>query len=162
MEGKRPLVGFYGDDFTGSSENLAQFHRNGLRTRLYLRVPSQEALAEAACDLDVVGFAGTARALDNSQITAEVFPAFKALQSLGCTFLQYKICSTFDSAPQVGNFGFAAEQLAGEEANTTWLSWLQRPTSAVTRRLATTMRSSAPRSCDWIGIRACRTIRVLP
>ncbi|WP_085028687.1 four-carbon acid sugar kinase family protein [Ensifer aridi] len=112
MEGKRPLVGFYGDDFTGSSENLAQFHRNGLRTRLYLRVPSQEALAEAACDLDVVGFAGTARALDKSQITAEVFPAFKALQSLGCTFLQYKICSTFDSAPQVGNFGFAAEQLA--------------------------------------------------
>ncbi|PDT50100.1 Hrp-dependent type III effector protein [Sinorhizobium fredii] len=113
MEAKKPLVGFYGDDFTGSSENLAQFHRNGLKTRLFLKVPSQESLLKAARDLDVVGFAGTARALDNSQIAAEIAPAFEALRALGCTFLQYKICSTFDSAPQVGNFGFAAEQIAG-------------------------------------------------
>lgn len=112
MQAKRPLVGFYGDDFTGSSENLAQFHRNGLRTRLYLKMPSLGALREAAADLDVVGFAGTARALSNTQIAEEVSPAYEALRALGCTFLQYKICSTFDSAPQVGNFGFVAESIA--------------------------------------------------
>lgn len=39
MSSTTPLVGFYGDDFTGSSENLAQFHRNGLKTRLFLKVP---------------------------------------------------------------------------------------------------------------------------
>ncbi|WP_429819289.1 four-carbon acid sugar kinase family protein [Ensifer sp. B1-9] len=112
MRTKRPLVGFYGDDFTGSSENLAQFHRNGLRARLYLKMPSTEVLHEVAAHLDVVGFAGTARALNNAEIAEEVRPAFEALQDLGCTFLQYKICSTFDSAPQVGNFGYVAETIA--------------------------------------------------
>ncbi|WP_114836189.1 four-carbon acid sugar kinase family protein (plasmid) [Agrobacterium tumefaciens] len=110
MNMRKPLVGFYGDDFTGSSENLAQFHRNGLRTRLYLRVPEIEVLKTAAETLDVVGFAGTARALDPVAMRAEVEPAFNALKALGCNFLQFKICSTFDSAPAIGNFGLAAEQ----------------------------------------------------
>lgn len=109
---KGPQVGFYGDDFTGSSENLAQFHRNGLKTRLFLKVPPIENLKDATRDLDVVGFAGTARALDNSRIIDEVTPAFRALSALGCTFLQYKICSTFDSAPDVGNFAYVAERIA--------------------------------------------------
>ncbi|KQX43182.1 MULTISPECIES: four-carbon acid sugar kinase family protein [Ensifer] len=112
MHAKRPLVGFYGDDFTGSSENLAQFHRSGLRARLYLKMPPIDALREAAAHLDVVGFAGTARALNNTQIAEEVSPAYEALRALGCTFLQYKICSTFDSAAQVGNFGYVAETIA--------------------------------------------------
>ena len=72
MSMKKPLVGFYGDDFTGSSENLAQFHRNGLRTRLYLKVPELETLQKAAETLHVVGFAGTARALDPVAMRAEV------------------------------------------------------------------------------------------
>lgn len=111
MSSTTPLVGFYGDDFTGSSENLAQFHRNGLKTRLFLKVPPIDVLTVAAKDLDVVGFAGTARALDNSQIMPEVAPALQALRALGCTFVQYKICSTFDSAPDVGNFAYVAEQM---------------------------------------------------
>lgn len=114
MTAPPPLVGFYGDDFTGSSENLAQFHRSGLKTRLFLKVPPLDVLREAARDLDVVGFAGTARALDNSQIIQEVTPAFDRLRALGCTFLQYKICSTFDSAPDVGNFAYVAEQIVGQ------------------------------------------------
>ena len=44
----RPLVGFYGDDFTGSSENLAQFHRHGLKARLYIKIPAPQAFAAAA------------------------------------------------------------------------------------------------------------------
>lgn len=114
MKNKRPLIGFYGDDFTGSSENLAQFHRSGLKARLFLKIPSNEVLAEAASELDMIGFAGTARALDRERIGLEVDPAFKALREAGCSFLQYKICSTFDSAPEVGNFGFVAEKLKNE------------------------------------------------
>lgn len=110
MSERKPFVGFYGDDFTGSSENLAQFHRSGLKTRLYLRVPPQGELRLAAQNLDVVGFAGTARALDPVAMQQEIEPAFEALRSLGCNFLQFKICSTFDSAPLIGNFGLAAEQ----------------------------------------------------
>ncbi|MFB2561559.1 four-carbon acid sugar kinase family protein [Rhizobium sp. IMFF44] len=116
MSMKKPLVGFYGDDFTGSSENLAQFHRNGLRTRLYLKVPELETLQKAAETLHVVGFAGTARALDPFAMRAEVEPAFRALKALGCNFLQFKICSTFDSAPAIGNFGLAAEQFTAGQA----------------------------------------------
>lgn len=111
MTAARPLVGFYGDDFTGSSENLAQFHRSGLRTRLYLKVPPIAELREAAGQLDVIGFAGTARAMNCEQMAAEIQPAFDALKALGCRILQYKICSTFDSAPETGNFGFAAEMI---------------------------------------------------
>ncbi|WP_075293063.1 four-carbon acid sugar kinase family protein [Pararhizobium arenae] len=111
MQTVGPVVGFYGDDFTGSSENLAQFHRSGLKTRLFLKMPSADELKKATRGLDVVGFAGTARALSNRDIVAEVSPAFEALRSLGCRFLQYKICSTFDSAPDVGNFGYVAEHM---------------------------------------------------
>jgi len=108
---QRPIIGFYGDDFTGSSENLAQFHRHGLRTRLYLKVPPFKTLVQAAEALDVVGFAGTARAMSREQMLHEIEPAFAALKALGCRIVQYKICSTFDSAPNIGNFGFAAETL---------------------------------------------------
>ena len=114
MQTVGPLVGFYGDDFTGSSENLAQYHRSGLKTRLFLKVPSADELKEATSGLDVVGFAGTARALSNREIMGEVTPAFDALRELGCRFLQYKICSTFDSAPDVGNFGYVAERVMRE------------------------------------------------
>ncbi len=114
MSAARPLVGFYGDDFTGSSENLAQFHRNGLRTRLYLKVPPLDALFRAAETLDVIGIAGTARAMSREEMMAEIEPAFEALKALGCQIHQYKICSTFDSAPDMGNFGFAAERITGE------------------------------------------------
>ena len=102
---EKTCVAFYGDDFTGSSENLAQFHRSGLRSKLYLRLPSVEGLLHDAKQFHVLGIAGTARALDTNDMDAELAPAFKLLASLDCPFLQYKICSTFDSSERVGSFG---------------------------------------------------------
>jgi 3-oxoisoapionate kinase len=103
----RPLIGFYGDDFTGSSENLAQYHRHGLRGRLYLRLPDPARLAEDASRLDVVGLAGTARSLSPEDMEQELAPAFAALAALAPRLVQYKICSTFDSSPDFGSFGHA-------------------------------------------------------
>jgi 3-oxoisoapionate kinase len=101
------LIGFYGDDFTGSSENLAQLHRRGLRTRLFLRPLPFDKLSEAARDLHVIGFAGTTRALSVEKIKEELSLVFPLLQRLGPRFLQYKICSTFDSSPTIGSYGAA-------------------------------------------------------
>lgn len=109
MSVPRPLVGFYGDDFTGSSENLAQFHRHGLKARLYIKIPAPEAFAAAAAELDVVGIAGTARALSPDAMEAELSPAFAALAALQPQLIQYKICSTFDSSPETGSFGKVIE-----------------------------------------------------
>ncbi|MCE9683462.1 four-carbon acid sugar kinase family protein [Halomonas alkalisoli] len=102
----RLLAAFYGDDFTGSAENLAQFHRHGLRCRLYFSVDGLVDIADTMANgLDVVGIAGTARALSPDDMTEEVEPAFALMQRLDPLVLQYKICSTFDSSPRVGSLG---------------------------------------------------------
>ena len=52
-----PRIGFYGDDFTGATDTLAVATRAGLRTLLFLRVPTRAEL-DAAGPLDCVGIAG--------------------------------------------------------------------------------------------------------
>lgn len=105
----RVKVIFYGDDFTGSSENLAQYHRSGARGKLYLAPPPAAELAADAVAFDVLGLAGTARALAPDEMRAELDAAFGALAAQDCSLIQYKICSTFDSAPSVGSFGVALD-----------------------------------------------------
>ena len=73
----RARVLFYGDDFTGASDNAAQYARHGLRTRLYFTNPGWQTLQTAATDCDVVGVAGTARSLDTSAMTAELLPVLQ-------------------------------------------------------------------------------------
>lgn len=96
---------FYGDDFTGSTDALAQFHRFGLRSLLFFRVPSRELFAQAAASHDVVGIAGIARSLPVEAIAAEIAPAFALFAELAPPFVQYKICSTCDSSERLGSFG---------------------------------------------------------
>jgi uncharacterized protein YgbK (DUF1537 family) len=103
----QPLIGFYGDDFTGSSENLAQLHRRGLRTRLFLRPLPFDRLSEAAGGLHAIGFAGATRALSVEKINEELALVFPLLRRIAPRFLQYKICSTFDSSPTIGSYGAA-------------------------------------------------------
>ncbi len=50
-----PILSFYGDDFTGAAENLAQFHAHGLRSRLYFEPADFGRVLAEAPDLDVVG-----------------------------------------------------------------------------------------------------------
>lgn len=108
-----PAVAFYGDDFTGAAENLAQFHRHGLRARLYIEPADPARVRDEAAGLDVVGIAGIARSCSPAEMRPLLQHAFSLFAGLGVRFVQYKICSTFDSAPEVGNFAVAMEEARG-------------------------------------------------
>ncbi|MFG2925754.1 four-carbon acid sugar kinase family protein [Streptomyces sp. NPDC048305] len=103
-----PLAAFYGDDVTGSTDALAQFHRAGLRGVL-LFDPGAVRTAAATGRYDVIGVAGTARALPTARMAETIRPALEELRATGTGFVQYKICSTADSSPGTGSLGRAAE-----------------------------------------------------
>lgn len=102
------LLAFYGDDFTGSTDAMEVTAMAGLRTVLFTAPPSEEDLARfAGCR--VIGIAGTARARSPEWMAAQLPPIFDRLAALGPRILQYKVCSTFDSAPHTGSIGKATE-----------------------------------------------------
>ncbi len=103
----RARVLFYGDDFTGASDNAAQYARHGLLTRLYFSNPGFDVLRQASLECDVVGVAGTARSLDTHAMTAELLPVLQDFSRLAVPLVQYKCCSTFDSSPHTGSLGHA-------------------------------------------------------
>jgi uncharacterized protein YgbK (DUF1537 family) len=103
--GHVPAFAFYGDDFTGASAHLDAFRMAGLRTLLYLRTPDEAQLARHLASLDAIGIAGVARSLPPDEMEAEVRPALELFRRLGCRAVQYKACSTFDSAPNLGSIG---------------------------------------------------------
>jgi uncharacterized protein YgbK (DUF1537 family) len=103
---------FYGDDFTGASDNAAQFARHGLRTTLFFGLPEEGAVWRRAAETsDVIGIAGVARSLPTAQMAAEVAPALDALIGLGAPLVQYKCCSTLDSTADIGSLGEATRLL---------------------------------------------------
>lgn len=98
---------FYGDDFTGASDNAAQYARHGLRTLLFFSDPGIASLTQAAQHYDVVGVAGTARSLATADMPAELMPVLENFRQLNVPLVQYKCCSTFDSSPDTGSLGQA-------------------------------------------------------
>ena len=56
-----------------------------------------------------VGLASDARTRGPDWMRAELPRAFAALRALGAPMLHYKVCSTFDSSPETGSIGTAAE-----------------------------------------------------
>ncbi|TCC62179.1 four-carbon acid sugar kinase family protein [Kribbella pittospori] len=102
-------VAFYGDDFTGSTDALAQFTRLGFRGILLVTMPAWDELQALARQYDVIGVAGIARSLPPDEQEAEIRPILQALRDLGPHFVQYKVCSTADSSPTLGSIGCALE-----------------------------------------------------
>ena len=98
--------GFLADDLTGASDVLAQAHAYGLEAMLVLN-PERATPREA----DVVGIAGPARSLAGAELEAAVRSGLAPLAALDLSVLLYKVCSTFDSSPTVGNIGRAIELL---------------------------------------------------
>lgn len=103
----RARILFYGDDFTGASDNTAQYARHGLRTMLFFARPDWKALQQAVQTCDVVGVAGNARSLNTSDMNEELLPLLQDFQALQVPLVQYKCCSTFDSSPATGSLGHA-------------------------------------------------------
>lgn len=101
---------WYGDDFTGASDTLATLAAAGLRALLFPRVPTAAEI-ERAGPLDALGVAGIARALDPEAQRAELAPVARCFESLNAPVTLYKCCSTFDSAPRVGNLVLGTQAL---------------------------------------------------
>jgi uncharacterized protein YgbK (DUF1537 family) len=106
---REPRVAFYGDDFTGSVDALLQFARRGWSGRLFVGLPDDATLVEAAASHDVVGVAGVARSLPTAQLDGELTPVLRRLAALKPHLVQYKACSTADSSPEVGSLGRVIE-----------------------------------------------------
>ncbi|CAM5219976.1 hypothetical protein BTHI11S_01538 [Bosea thiooxidans] len=111
MTAKRiPLYGWYGDDFTGSTDTLATLAERGFRALLFLRQPNEEQFA-AAGTLDAIGIAGASRAMTPEAIATELTEIGAFFASQGVGLMHYKCCSTFDSAPHIGSIGAAVAAL---------------------------------------------------
>lgn len=103
-----PLVSWYGDDFTGAAAVMEALTFGGVPSVLFLDIPTPQRLA-AFAGYRGIGIAGVARSKDPAWMERHLPPAFAALAGLGAPIAQYKICSTLDSAPEVGSIGKAVD-----------------------------------------------------
>lgn len=105
---QHPFCVFVGDDFTGASDTLASWARNGARVRLFLDAVTASS---AGAELDVMGIATGLRGLTADRIGKEMARIAKSIAGLSPKFVHYKVCSTFDSSPDTGSIGAALREL---------------------------------------------------
>jgi len=108
------FLSYYGDDFTGSTDVMEALHFHGVPTALFLEPPAPVALRDfrlksTGGPVEAVGVAGIGRSLSPAGMEAELPPLFERMSRLPARFFHYKICSTFDSSPEVGNIGTATD-----------------------------------------------------
>lgn len=103
-----PWITWFGDDFTGSAAVMEVLAFAGLPSVLFTDIPDA-ALAARFAGARAVGIASTARSHGPGWMRAHLAAPLQWLHDKGAPLLHYKICSTFDSAPQVGNIGCALE-----------------------------------------------------
>lgn len=102
---------FVGDDFTGASDNAAQYSRHGLRTVLLFSLPDLGTLKRLIADNDVVGIATATRSMGKHDIAQTLAGIFLLVKHLDVGIVQYKCCSTFDSSDSTGNLALALRMM---------------------------------------------------
>lgn len=102
------LLAFYGDDFTGSTDVLEVLTLGGVPTVLFLEPPTAAQL-DSFPQARAVGIAGVARSLTTEVMEHELPGPLAALRHLDARLSHYKVCSTFDSSPELGSIGRAIE-----------------------------------------------------
>ncbi len=102
------LLTFYGDDLTGSTDSMEALVLGGVPTVLFLEQPTAEGLSRFP-GVRAVGLAGTSRTMTPREMDDSLPEAFTGLMELGAPLTHYKVCSTFDSSPEIGSIGRAAE-----------------------------------------------------
>ncbi|WP_067219635.1 four-carbon acid sugar kinase family protein [Stappia indica] len=108
---------FIGDDFTGASDTLATLAEAGIAARLCVEGPGLARLPETPRGRGVfpaVGIATDFRACAPSEVEPRLRALMAMVRARLPRFVHYKICSTFDSAPHVGNVGAAVAVLEEE------------------------------------------------
>lgn len=108
MENDRLLLSYYGDDLTGSTDVMEALALGGVETVLFTHVPD-ERLRRRFAHCRAVGLAGTSRSQTPAWMDEHLAPAFGWLKEQDAAVVHYKVCSTFDSSPAVGNIGRAVE-----------------------------------------------------
>lgn len=108
------MFAYYGDDLTGSTDAMEALGLGGVRTALFLDPPSEEELTGRFSDLQAVGVAGRSRSMTPAEMDDVLPSRFRQLADLGPPLVQYKICSTFDSSPDVGSIGHAIDLAQAE------------------------------------------------
>jgi 3-oxoisoapionate kinase len=104
----RPLYAYYGDDFTGSTDVLEALALNGISAVLFTHPPDEKQL-RAFSGCRAIGLAGESRSRTPEWMTRNLPQIFTAMRAWGAPVNHYKVCSTFDSSPQLGNIGRAME-----------------------------------------------------
>lgn len=102
------LLSYYGDDFTGSTDVMEALASNGVPTVLFLGIPD-DALVARFSDCRAIGIAGTSRSETPDWMEKHLTPILTWLKQRNAGICHYKVCSTFDSSPKIGNIGKAIE-----------------------------------------------------
>ncbi len=100
---------YYADDFTGATDSLEALTSGGFNTVLFLDPPSSNMLSSTFPHAQCVGVAGMTRTMKSHEMVAELEDVLGKLSALESEFVHYKICSTFDSSPNIGSVGKAIE-----------------------------------------------------
>ena len=108
LEPVKPLLTFYGDDFTGSTAVMEVLSFAGVSSMLFMEPPELDILREYP-GLQAIGVAGTARSKDPAWMKSNLPAVFERLKNFGAPVSHYKVCSTFDSSPEIGSIGVATE-----------------------------------------------------
>lgn len=103
-----PLLSYYGDDLTGSTDVMEALASSGVETVLFMDIPD-EGLLQRFGHCRAIGLAGTSRSQAPDWMDEHLTPALAWLKSLNAAICHYKVCSTFDSSPQIGSIGKAVE-----------------------------------------------------
>lgn len=106
-----PLVAWCSDDLTGSVDVLDALLGAGVRGALFVDAPSEADLARVGDDVGAIGVAGMTRTLPTAALRETLRPLFTRLAATGAPILHYKVCSTFDSSPEIGSIGAALDLL---------------------------------------------------
>lgn len=103
-----PWIGWLGDDFTGAAAVMEVLAFAGVPAVLFTGIPSSALMARFA-GMRGIGIATTARSQPPEVMAETLPPVFAWLAACDPEILHYKLCSTFDSAPDLGSIGRAIE-----------------------------------------------------
>jgi uncharacterized protein YgbK (DUF1537 family) len=102
------LLAYYGDDFTGSTDVLEALSTGGVEAVLFVEPPSDDMLRRYA-HVRAVGIAGNSRTMSPDSMNRTLPDAFRTMLNLRPRIAHYKVCSTFDSSPEIGSIGRAID-----------------------------------------------------
>ena len=102
------LLSYYGDDLTGATDVMEALASHGAPTVLFTQIPTPAQRARFP-DVRAIGLAGASRSETPAWMNAHLTPALAWLKRLGAGVCHYKVCSTFDSSPEIGSIGRAIE-----------------------------------------------------